>query len=115
VSDREKIAEALREAYREGYADAWAYRSMHPREGTASDPWRETQSWNASRSCSLLTSQPEDVGEPTLVKAAGRALVLLDAYNGMTLPIGIGEEARGVADDLRAALTRHPTKEAENG
>lgn len=39
-----------------------------------------------------------------LRKAAGRALMLLDAYNKMTLPIGVGEEVREVADDLRAAL-----------
>lgn len=50
----EDHANAVRAAYAEGYADAWRYRSLHPQEGTAADPWREVQEWKASRAASLL-------------------------------------------------------------
>jgi hypothetical protein len=60
----------------------------------------------AIAAAALLTAQPEDMGEPCWgISEIMAALVEADsADNGMTL-----------AFNFRASLTRHPTKEAENG
>jgi hypothetical protein len=97
MSKREKIAEAL-------LCQANAV------DFTIGGPTEDTEILR--RAAALLTSQPKDVGEAAdLVRALHLVRAIGVNAEGNAF---IRDRATEAEREIRAALTRHPTKEAEN-